>query len=131
MDIKKLFNMPLKLVFGIIFTCARANIHMHIDICIYISVSCDLASRIRSCRTVITTQPPPQEYYSARVSFNTRNEYTKLIYSYARDLCLRGRMCRAYYVEGLRKKTAPLASHIIFGAPLSRDRRINTDLSHL
>jgi len=42
---------------------------------------------------------------AASAGLSIRNEYTKLIYSYNRDLCLRRRMCRAYYMEGLRKKT--------------------------
>lgn len=49
----------------------------------------------------------------ASAGLSIRNEYTKLIYSYARDLCLRRRMCRAYYIEGLRKKTRRCRSRAI------------------
>lgn len=50
----------------------------------------------------------------ASAGLSIRNEYTKLIYSYARDLCLRRRrMCRAYYIEGLRKKTRRRRSRAI------------------
>lgn len=50
---------------------------------------------------------------AASAALSIRNEYTKLIHSYARDLCVRRRMCRAYYMEGLRKKTRRRRSRAI------------------
>lgn len=72
--------------------------------------------------------------HAPRAGLSIRNEYTKLIYSYARPGPLpTGKDVSCVLCGGLTQENAPspLASHIIFGAPLSRDRRINTDLSHL
>ena len=63
------------------------------------------------------------------------NEYTKLIYSYYRDLyALPMKIAHVYCAAKggyVRKHGTSGREHVIFGTPLSRKCRINTDLSHL